>query len=1282
MCCSDSFKRIPAERLCYRGGRWFALCILLATPLCVEGTGLGPASKQITLLQWDPTPVVINYFGSTKLGDSNQPPYPTVTADLEIAPGQLGSVTILPFGESDLFFSFDPVTQITHLEWSSPDEIIQNQDNEYIGTYPFNVYLHSATMPPNPPDTAYQLHVTFRVCPPQDPGSGGGIIFCPGVIAYINTTVVTGLPPTVQTDPPTAVGTTTATLWGQIVDDGGRVILDDQGNVISDGYEPCQYRFMYKNQADGVDTYTPWTGSVTTGESISYTITGLVPGASYSYAAQAKNSNGDSSGNERSFKAPSDSPYVNYLEAQDIGSYTATFEARIIEHSDTACQCRFAYGTTEPILGLDGHYQLGPGWTCLDFEEADEHFGWIDEWEFFKDISGLAGCTTYYFGAQGRNAAGEEGPWELNPSYQFTTIVVQPATTTEAASEITATTAALNGTVTDDGGEACQYHFRYKKAGGDYSYSSYTGSVTTGQSFSEMIGGLDPASTYYFNSQARNSAGRSDWGNEQTFTTAAVRALATTSTAGGTISTPGIGAFQYDFGSVVNVSATPAAHYHFVNWTGTAATAGKVANPSSASTTVTMDADYSLQANFALDQHTLTTSTTAGGTVGTPGIGAFPYDHGSAVSVTAAADAHYHFVNWTGTAVDAGKVANSSSASTTVTMNADYTLQANFAINTYTLNVSATNGSVTQSPDQASYDHGTVVTLEATPEAGHHFVNWTGDASGSDPSTTVTMDGNKSVQANFAVDQHALTVRSSGNGAVSGSGTYDLGSTVPITATGNAHHHFVNWTADATVPVADTDSANTTATINGDGAVTARFAIDQQTLTVSSGGNGLATGSGTYDWGSTVPVTATADVHHHFSNWTGTAVSAGRVADPSSADTTVTVDADYTLVANFESDALYTLTISSTAGGNVTTPGLGAFQYDGGERVTLAAEAKPLFKFAGWTGSLFSQSNPTSVTIEGDCDIRAHFVSLLDTIYVDDNTASDPDANGTSECPFDSIQKAIEVARDGTEILVDSGVYHEQIDLMSKNIRVQGLWLSDPNVMEEPVVDGNGVGPIVTFSGGEDANCVLAGLRIEGGRAPHATAILCLGSPIIANCLIIGNRATDLHGAPIHCGNSSAVFINCTITANAADAQGALMVCVDSNVMLSNSILWGNTPSTVRTISGLAPAIVYCDVEGGWLGAGNLDVDPLFAEAGCWSDPGTPWYAYDDIWVSGDYHLRSQTGRWDPATGTWVVDTLTSPCIDRGDPACDCSDEPLPNGSRMNIGAYGGTIQASCSNLD
>ena len=78
--------------------------------------------------------------------------------------------------------------------------------------------------------------------------------------------------------------------------------------------------------------------------------------------------------------------------------------------------------------------------------------------------------------------------------------------------------------------------------------------------------------------------------------------------------------------------------------------------------------------------------------------------------------------------------------------------------------------------------------------------------------------------------------------------------------------------------------------------------------------------------------------------------------------------------------------------------------------------------------------------------------------------------------------------------------------------------------------------------------------------------------------------------------------------------------------------------------------------------AGNINTNPLFA------DP-----------QNGDYHLRSQWGRYVPLTGAWVLDGTTSPCIDAGDPTEYPRDERVPNGSRINLGSDGGTPYASLS---
>jgi uncharacterized repeat protein (TIGR02543 family) len=160
------------------------------------------------------------------------------------------------------------------------------------------------------------------------------------------------------------------------------------------------------------------------------------------------------------------------------------------------------------------------------------------------------------------------------------------------------------------------------------------------------------------------------------------RTLTTASMPGGRVTTPGEGAFRYDHGTAVEVVAVPDAGYQFAGWTGTAVTGGRVGNPQSASITLTMDADYTLTANFervgGSREYTVTLSASTGGYVAEPGEGQFTYDAGATVPIVARAYAGYSFSRWTGTAVNAGAVASATSAGTTVTVDGDYSLQADF----------------------------------------------------------------------------------------------------------------------------------------------------------------------------------------------------------------------------------------------------------------------------------------------------------------------------------------------------------------------------------------------------------------------------------------------------------------------------------------------------------------------------------------------------------------------------------------------------------------------------
>jgi hypothetical protein len=665
------------------------------------------------------------------------------------------------------------------------------------------------------------------------------------------------------------------------------------------------------------------------------------------------------------------------------------------------------------------------------------------------------------------------------------------------------------------------------------------------------------------------------------------------------------------------VAATADAHYHFVNWTGTAVAAGKVASVTVASTTVTMDATYTLIANFALDQQTLTTSSSGGGSVSSPGNGSFTYAYGTVVPVTATADAHYHFVNWTGTAVTAGKVANAASASTTVTMEAAYTLIANFALDQQTLTTSSGDGGSVATPGEGtfSYAFGAAVPLAATAEAHYHFLNWTGTAvsagkvaSPTSASTSVTMDAAYTLIANFAPDAFTLAVAAS--------------------------HGSVTRTPD----------------------------------------------KASYAYGETVILNATASSGYEFLGWSGDLSGSANPA-------TLAMDGNKTLTAHFGAHQ-WSLTMSSTAGGAVLSPGQGTFKFNEGDNVILEARPDPLFRFVGWQGGLSASANPYALTMDADYTVKACFESVLDHLYVGVSSVVDPAASGTADHPFGSIQQAIEVAKEGAKLTIRPGTYFETIDLSGKGIELNGLSEDDPNKINPlPVIDGQAKATVIRCTQGEDANCAIVGLVITGGSGPLAGGILCAGSsPTIEHCLIVGNRATgpDGVGGGIYCQDSSATFINCTIAGNYGGTAGAGVTFKDSPSLVVNSIVWGNTPSEIQASGVVQPILGYTDVAGGWVGTGNFNADPLFAAAGYWALPAdltTPVSASlaSTVWVPGDYHLRSQASRWSPVSNAWVVDAVTSPCIDSGNPVSPLGAEPAPNGNRINLGVYGGTNQASHS---
>jgi len=135
---------------------------------------------------------------------------------------------------------------------------------------------------------------------------------------------------------------------------------------------------------------------------------------------------------------------------------------------------------------------------------------------------------------------------------------------------------------------------------------------------------------------------------------------------------PGEGKFTYAAGTVVNLVAVADPNQEFGRWQGKVTT---VADTNAADTTITMNGNYNITANFSVMTYTLTISSTAGGSVSDPGEGIFTYSAGTVVDLLAVADDGYEFDEWTGNVVT---VADHESTDTTITMNGDYAITAEF----------------------------------------------------------------------------------------------------------------------------------------------------------------------------------------------------------------------------------------------------------------------------------------------------------------------------------------------------------------------------------------------------------------------------------------------------------------------------------------------------------------------------------------------------------------------------------------------------------------------------
>lgn len=240
--------------------------------------------------------------------------------------------------------------------------------------------------------------------------------------------------------------------------------------------------------------------------------------------------------------------------------------------------------------------------------------------------------------------------------------------------------------------------------------------------------------------------------------------------------------------------------------------------------------------------------------------------------------------------------------------------------------------------------------------------------------------------------------------------------------------------------------------------------------------------------------------------------------------------------------------------------------------------------------------------------------------HVDAVNGSDSNSNSglSRDDAFATIQRAVNEAISGDTIMVWPGVYREEVLFRGEAITLQSA--DDAAVVTAPS------GIAFSFYTAENSRCVLRNFVITG----------------------CGEAA-------IFCSSASPTLTNLTIANN----QYGISAQDGANPDISNCILWGNLNGDLYHSRARYSDIQQIAADSS---RGNISTDPQFA------DP-----------VNGDYHLKSRYGRYSPQQGKWVTDSVSSPCIDAGDPIASVGRERMPRGGRINMGAYGGTPFASLS---
>ncbi|MBN2378144.1 MAG: hypothetical protein JXD22_17230 [Sedimentisphaerales bacterium] len=170
--------------------------------------------------------------------------------------------------------------------------------------------------------------------------------------------------------------------------------------------------------------------------------------------------------------------------------------------------------------------------------------------------------------------------------------------------------------------------------------------------------------------------------------------------------------------------------------------------------------------------------------------------------------------------------------------------------------------------------------------------------------------------------------------------------------------------------------------------------------------------------------------------------------------------------------------------------------------------------------------------------------------------------NTNESADYRTIQAAIDAAGSGDTIVVNPGCYQECIIVTGKSVTLRSSNPTDETVVAKTIIDGSGLGTVVTFGPDAGTDTLLSGFTITGGKANLGGGISC-GPEMtgrIENCLIKDNSATGGGGIYINGGNP--LLTNCKFENNQAELSsgngGGLLIANGSSSVVSKCTFVGN----------------------------------------------------------------------------------------------------------------------------